>query len=96
VKKSILQGDKKGECFLCKAYTNTEKHHIFGASNRKKSETYGLFVHLCHFCHNEPPNGAHFNKETNYYLKSLGQQAAMDYYKWDIDQFRAIFGKNYL
>ena len=59
--KSIIAGNEKGRCFLCGKYTRTESHHIFGGGFRKKSEYYGLKVELCHWCHNEPPNGAHYN-----------------------------------
>lgn len=96
MKESILKGNRKGKCFLCERVTNTEMHHIFGGGNRKLADKKGLFVHLCHFCHNEPPNGVHFNQENNLELKRLGQQAAMDYYGWTIEEFRAIFGKNYI
>ena len=49
-----------------------EKHHIFGAANRKKSEKYGLTVDLCHWCHNEPPDGAHFSAATAQALHEYG------------------------
>ena len=34
--KSILQDDKV--CYICGTTASLEEHHIFGASNRKKSE----------------------------------------------------------
>lgn len=74
-----------------------ESHHIYnGNPNRKLSEKYGLKVYLCHYCHNEPPNGVHFNSMINLCLKANTQKKAMEYYGWDIDTFRSIFGKNYL
>lgn len=93
---SIIPGDIKGRCFICGTVCATERHHIIFGAFRKKSEKYGLTVHLCHWCHNEPPNGAHHNRETNMRLKRIAQQEAMKKYSWDIEQFRAIFGKNYL
>ena len=94
---TIIKGDKKDRCFLCGRNDWIETHHIFnGTANRKKSEKYGLTVHLCHFCHNEPPNGVHYNQATDTRLKQIGQKAAMDEYGWTIDDFREIFGKNYL
>lgn len=60
-------------CFLCGRYAYTERHHIFGAANRKLSEQDGLVVDLCHPCHNEPPNGVHFNKERMDALRRYGQ-----------------------
>lgn len=93
--KSILQQDDD-VCFLCGGYGATEWHHIFGGANRKKSEHYGLKVRLHHDCHNEPPEGVHFNKDKMQYLHEEGQRAAMKKYGWSIDKFRRMFGKNYL
>lgn len=67
--KSILQTCK--ECYLCrrmynlKTVKNLEMHHIvFGRGRRQLSEQYGLKVWLCHYHHNEPPLGVHFNDVT--------------------------------
>lgn len=93
--KSILQDEKK--CYICGCYNFLEEHHIFGGNpNRKTSEQFGLKVYLCHYCHNEPPNGVHHNAQVNQLLKSEAQQAAMLYYGWSKDDFRRIFGKNYV
>lgn len=95
--KSIIKGDKEDRCYICGRAGWIERHHIFnGTANRKKSEKYGLTVNLCHFCHNEPPNGVHFNSNRDLRLKRLAQEQAMEYYGWDIDDFIKIFGKNYL
>lgn len=88
------------KCFLCGRletdYLGLERHHIFGGANRQLSEKYGLVVMLCHNCHNEPPRGAHYNKETADYLHRYGQEKAMREQNWTTDEFRAVFGKNYL
>lgn len=82
------------ECFICGRTSNLERHHIFGASNRKKSEQYGLTVDLCHWHHNEPPQGVHFNRINDLTLKMHGQ---MKFQKEHPElSFREIFGKNYL
>ena len=65
-------------CSMCGRYEYTERHHIFGGANRKFSEQDGLVVDLCHKCHNEPPNGVHFNKKRMEYLHKYGQN------KWEI------------
>lgn len=83
-------------CFICGCQRNLEKHHIFGGGLRKKSELYGLTVWLCHNCHNEPPNGAHFNKDVMLMLHQYGQRKAMRENNWTIDDFRCHFYKNYL
>lgn len=85
---------EKKECFICGSTQWLESHHIFGGPNRKLSEKYGLKVNLCHYCHNEPPNGVHHNRERMEWLKQQGQKKFNEVYP-DLD-FRAIFGKNYL
>lgn len=92
---SIIQTDKK--CYICGSRMWLECHHVFGGNpNRKLSEKYGLKVWLCHYCHNEPPRGVHFNATINQKLKAKAQQKAMDHYGWSVEMFRSIFGKNYL
>ena len=68
--RSILSNEPK--CFMCGSTVWLERHHVFGASNRKKSEKYGLWVYLCHNCHNEPPNGVHHNAERMRWLQRKG------------------------
>lgn len=89
-----MRNDMKGKCFLCGRYTPTEIHHIFGGANRTHSERYGLTVHLCHYCHNEPPNGVHFNAKRMRYLRQIGQLEFERYHTRE--EFMRIFGKNYL
>ena len=93
---SIIPGNEKGKCFICGRYCRTEQHHIFGGASRAKSEKYGLKVDLCHDCHNEPPNGVHFNAENNNRLKATGQNAAMLAYHWSKEDFIKEMGRNYL
>ena len=72
-------------------------HHVFGGANRKNSEKYGLKVYLHHRkCHIFGKNSVHQNNELNNKLKAIAQRKAMEYYDWDVDTFRSIFGKNYL
>lgn len=82
-------------CFICGRYTYTERHHIFGGAYRKKSDKYGLAVNLCHYCHNEPPNGVHHNAANMLWLKQTGQRRMMEQ-GWTVERFREEFGKNYL
>lgn len=87
---------KKGNCFQCGNSCSTEKHHIFeGSGRRHLSEKYGLWVYLCHNCHNEPPEGVHFNKKKDLALKAQAQLRAMYVYGWNEDDFRKIFRKSY-
>ena len=101
--KGCINSDEKGYCYRCGKACRTERHHIFGGANRKLSEKYGLVVHLCHECHNEPPAGAHHSKDTADWLHRIGQQAyEVKRYKEGLSweearaEFMKIFGKNYL
>lgn len=88
---------RKGQCFLCGRFCQTEKHHIFeGSGRRKLSEKYGLWVYLCHECHNEPPDGVHFNKRNDLGLKARTQIRAMHVHGWTVDRFRELFRKSYI
>lgn len=74
-----------------------DAHHIYGGSNRKKSEQYGLKVYIHHNkCHIFGAGSVHQNALVNKGLKAVAQKKAMEYYGWTVDEFRAIFGKNYL
>lgn len=90
--RSIISEEK--ECYICGATRWLELHHIFPASNRNNSTKYGLVVYLCHYCHNEPPNGVHQNRERMDWLRAIGQRRFNEVYP-DLDFFK-IFGKNYL
>ena len=86
----------EGNCYICGVWAKLEKHHVYGGQRRSISEKYGAVVWLCHNCHNEPPDGVHFNKDFDNELKQIGQKAAMQTYGWSIDDFRREFGKSYL
>ena len=82
---------------MCGSYQWIEIHHIFfGARLRQKSEEYGLTVPLCHYCHNEYPNGVHQNKENRLALQAKAQKIAMEHYGWSTEEFIKIFRKNYI
>ena len=93
--KSIIQTEKK--CFICGkngGYWGLDRHHCFGGSNRKKSEALGLVVWLCHDeCH---LNGVHKDAKLNRMVQAKAQKIAMEYYHWDLEEWRSHFGKNYL
>ena len=89
---SIISNERK--CFFCGSVRWLELHHIVGGAYRKKSTHYGLVVYLCHYCHNEPPLGVHFNKERMTYLRQIGQKAFEKHYP--SKNWLKEFGKNYL
>lgn len=88
------------ECFLCGRNGNgdpLERHHIFGGANRKLSEKYGLVVWLCgERCHRTGIFSAHQSGEVADFLHRYGQRKSMQENGWTEDEFREIFGKNYL
>lgn len=83
-------------CFLCGRYGPVERHHVFPGPFRQKSEKYGLVVDLCHWCHNEPPDGVHHNRERALILKQRAQRMVMREQGWNTEDFIREFGKNYL
>lgn len=84
------------KCYFCGSTQWIERHHVFGGACRKLSERYGLVVDLCHYCHNEPPDGVHFNAERRKELQRKTQLWAMEKYGWTEEDFIKIFGRNYL
>lgn len=96
--KSIIQ-EEKTKCYLCGKnasadYFGLDEHHCFPGPNRKVSEKYGLKVYLCHdSCH---LNGVHKDAKINRTLQADVQKKAMEYYGWDMETWRSLFGRNYL
>lgn len=81
-------------CYLTKSNL-THRHHIFGASNKKRSEKYGFIVPLHPRLHNASNEGVHFNKELNDKFKKMAQEYYEEHYGTRED-FRKEFGKSYL
>lgn len=81
-------------CIICGS-PYVEHHHVFfGTANRKVSDKYGYVVELCHYHHNEPPMGVHFNKEFDLMLK---QQCQRDFEKNHTrEQFIKEFGRSWI
>lgn len=92
--KSIISTEKR--CYLCGSRNWIEVHHVYPGVNRGASDDYGLTVPLCHYCHNEPPNGVHYNKERRQALQASVQVKAMEHYGWTEEDFRTIFHKSYI
>ena len=90
------------KCSVCgqMAFWNDplDKHHVFGGANRKNSEREGLVVYLHHFaCHESGPNAVHRNREIDLKLKRAAEKAWLKANEGaTIEDFRLIFGKNYL
>lgn len=96
--KSIIQNDPS-YCYICGRNGNgdpLEKHHIFGAANRKKSEQDGLFIYICgNRCHRNGDRSVHRNKITMRIIHETGQKAWEEHYGTRKD-FMKRYHKNYL
>lgn len=83
--------------YATERFEGAHRHEVyFGSAYRKKSIDLGLVVFLRPEQHNMSSAGVHFNRAFDLYLKQIGQEAAMDYYGWDMDRFIKEFGRNYL
>lgn len=91
--KSIMPAS---ELYETERFAGSHKHHVFGASNRNKSEEYGLYIYLTPEMHNMSDRGIHFDKGFDRYVKRLAQKTAMQYYGWNMEDWRERFGRNYL
>lgn len=91
---SILQQEK--ECLVCGTTSMLERHHVFGGAYRKKSERDGLTVYLCHYHHNEPPEGVHHNRQNMDKLRQWAEKLWLIHYDKTIDDFIKEYGRNYL
>ena len=90
-------------CYVCHMpahwkngiYDALEEHHIFGGSNRKHSEAYGLKVYLHGAeCHRLGRNAVHTNAEVRERLQREAQKKFEAVYGHK--KFMEVFGKNYL
>lgn len=97
---SIIQPNRD-RCYLCGRYGTSvdplDEHHVFFGPYRKKSEKYGLKVYLHHnTCHIFGKNAVHANHKVCRELQAEAQKIAMERYGWTVEDFIAIFGKNYI
>ena len=90
--KSIMQTDRA--CYICGRLDGLERHHVMAGSNRKLSETYGLWFYVCHKHHTDPREGVQYNKELNLKAKQDAQMAFQKYYGRKL--WMQLFRKNYL
>ena len=84
------------QLYQTERFPGLHRHEVFFGSNRKNSIEYGLVVFLTPEQHNMSNQGIHFNRNFDLYIKKIAQKTAMQYYNWDISQWREIFGKSYL
>ena len=86
---SIMQDGKY--CYVTGRTDHLDKHHVYGAANRKQSERYGCWVWLTHDVH----MAAH-QRQTEI-LTQLRQECQEAFEAiHGHDKFMQVFGKNYL
>ena len=89
--KSIFQTEFEQDfCYRCGRYAPEHWHHIFNASNKKRSEKYGAMIKVCWKCHR-----IIHDKEMKQ-TKQKAERKMLEYYGWSEQDFIDIFGKNYL
>ena len=95
---SIIHDLEERTCIICGSTRDIHIHEVFfgRTGNRDKSIEHGLCVCLCARHHNCSNEGVHLNKKLDNKLKAYAQKIAMQKYGWSVDDFRKIFGKNYL
>ena len=92
----MIHFDEKA-CFICGSRKNVEVHHIFGASNRTKSDKDGLTVYLCSDCHREASHAAHRDANTAQLLHAVGELMWMvKHPNADKVDFMLRYGRKYL
>lgn len=87
----MMKHSRSDLCYLCGGRA-TDRHHIYNGAMRSKSEQYGAVIKVCRDCHEE----IHHKHELREELKKEFQHRIMQNYNLTIDEFRAIFKKNYV
>lgn len=85
-------------CIVCGTNQNLETHHCIGGSYRSISDKLGMTVRICSNCHTMNPDSVHRDPKavSKKWLQKVGQIWAMEHYGWTVDEFRKVFGKNFL
>ena len=81
------------ECWFCGSQ-QWDRDAPYLRRKQAQSDKYNLVVPLCHYHHNEPPDGVHHNQENNLILKRWAQEQFEETHTRQ--EFREVFGKNYL
>lgn len=93
--KSIITNEKK--CYVCGKKNNLHNHHIMFGKNRKKADKDGLMVYLC-YEHHEGTYGVHgkLGHELDIKLKEIAEEIWCEVYNKTPEDFRKVYGRNYL
>lgn len=79
-------------------FPGSERHEVFEGrtGNRDKSIEDGLVIFTTPENHRTSKDSIHLNPKKWLFLKKLGEQVWIEYYKKSIEDFRERYGKNYL
>lgn len=92
---SILEGED-GVCWNCGRPGHTERHEVFGGALRLKSKALGLWAPLCPECHRTGRDSVENNAAIRRELQQITQEAAMEAFGWDMEDWMREFYKNHL
>lgn len=97
---SCITGDID-HCIICGK--PAERHHVFGAANRRLSTEDGLIIPLCPEHHRTGRNAVHMDGDTAALVHIIGELAWIENNKLPfedremaIERFRNRYGKNYI
>lgn len=90
--RSIIQREDDRRCYLCEAQGMLETHHCIKGSNRKIADREGLTVYLCPACHRLLHDTGRDEKK----LMQIAEAVWMAVNSKTKDDFRMLFGKNYI
>ena len=80
----------EGFCDICLKWRTLERHHVFGAAFRDKSEEYGAVVEICRECHDD----LHHRHPAKYkWLKREWRDRLMAENGWSTEDFIREFGR---
>jgi len=84
------------ELYYIQRFPGSERHEVFGASNRNKSIEDGLVIFLTPKDHRDNKVGIHADKEFRLKVQKIAQEIWMQYYNKTEDEFRKRYGRSYL
>lgn len=92
--KSLYSDERR--CWICHS-PNAVRHHIYGGHGRRPiSDREGCWIYLCPYHHNMSDFGVHFDHALDQMLKEDCERRWCRANDATPDDFRAVFGTNYI